>query len=1136
MSRSSKRSDERQLFVASGAGYGSAPTRAAADAADPTTANALFGALSAARATSSEESDTKPFLGSRRKGWCGTQLARIPRRVQIALLVLAVVLVVIGAGVPAGVYFGAPLLAKNALAATELKFISLNITSPRAPLAAGAAGVGAAADAGGFTLSVRAQLSGLSIGGTLAALPLTLSVGGADVLTFTLPAQDAVAGQTTVIETSATASVLSLDAFRVFANTLLQAETVTVRLVGQASLATTISGVTITVRDVPFDKSVSVPGARGLVGSEVTYFSLTASNLTTALVNLNVSIPNASPVGIYPLGDIGVGVYYAGQFLGTAQAANVSLLPSARALVSLAGVLVPQADPAGVAALDALITAYLRGVTVNVTAVGLPLGSSTPLFAPIISALNLTAGLQGTKTPLVASIAVSGMDLVPLSPSELAVGLNATVGINSPLGAGSPLTVKNVGINVTLEGEGMDLGRLFLALPVPARSGGGGRALAGAGEDAGADAGAASPVSLGRARRLSLADAPLVWRQRAGSGGGLAADPPETAVVNVSLALHAALTIDDSASGTFGKFITTFINRDAVSLALVGREPSALSVELGCVLGDLTVSVPIEARTTVPGIAGFSQVDVESFAVVGVRDAGPDGPAAIIVTLRVLIGNPSPATFPLGDTATLGIFSSGFRIGAATAVNQTLAPGLNRLVLNGTLSPPPESLGEASDFFSDYLNGLNGTVTVVGEGVTLGPGRETPAWLEAAVRNISLAATVPGAQGLQVLTDFSFLTLDLSFKGNASSGYTPVLAGSIAAAVHLPFSIPVTIPAANVSLALVNATTGAPFALLTLRNQAAAFTPCAAPPPAVAARALQLAGAAGAPVDPCTLPPPTDGNAPVVGSLAMVIAPVDLQVLDEAGMAALITAMLLTDVATLRLVGTADPTVGTAVGMLSITNVSVSQPVSIKGMGGFAANPPVVHDATITATSPNSMSISVLLDITNPSQVSGRLGPVTLDLAYAGVVISTATVDSLDVVPGLNVLAAHGVFALPDPVTQPAEYAQGKEFIARYLSALTSEVVLSGSAASSPISLMQPALSAFTVGSSFPPIEQAIIVNATLYLDYKFGDPIPAGAWRVWSGRRARSGRRAPGVGRGDDDVGARRALGVAPPPPPELI
>ena len=1049
------------------------------------------------------------------------------------LIAAAAIVVLAAVGVPTGIYVAAPYIAGRALSSASLEFLSLNLTQPRSSDSAWrpstAAGYGGGSlrvrdirrsttaagdnggvddgdDAGAFTLSVRALLGNLPISGTISDVPLTLSIGGTDVCVFTLPGQTASAGATVEIDATVGVQVISAEAFGLFAAALLQSQAVSVGLKGTASVSTTIAGLSISINGVPFDKTASIAGADGLKGAQVTNFDLSLSNATTAIVNMTVAIPNVAPVGVYPLGPFGVEVYYQGYYMGRASSDDVSLSLIAGGIntVSMVGILNPGSDAGSLAAAGALISDYLGGKSVAVSAVGVPLPSSFPVYGPFISALSLSAQLNGTDTPLVQAITVHSLSLVPLSASQLSVSMNATVSINSPLGANSPISVRGVGLNVSLEGGGAIVGSLYIPLP-PMMS------------DV-SPSSAASSSALSRRLPSASSGASTSNREVARfSGSG-----SSSALVNETLSIEGAILTIDSSGSAFGDFIKQFINQPSVTLGLVGTSPSALSVALSSALGDVTVSVPITARTSVAGINGFSSVEVRSFSVLGVSNP-PGGPAAILVELNVAIGNPSTTSFPLGDTTTLGIYSSGFRIGSAVAVNETLRPGINVMALNGTLTPPPESLPEASRFFSNYLNGLNGTVTVVGENVSLG--NDTPQWLIDAVRNISLAAVLPGAVDLTVLTDLTFQRLDLSFATPSpappassralspsaaasevmgSSAVTgaapavaavPVMGGLIAAAVHLPFSIPVDIPSANISLTLRNVSTGAPFAQLVILNQPATFTPCNGS--TVSSSSSDVSGSSGYGASLSALcaqsvsSSSASGNAPVVGTLTMTLQPTMVTVLDDAAMAALISSVLLTSGVDVLITGTADPVVSTAVGALSISNVSVSQIVSIAGMAGFSSSPPVVYDVNITHTSESGLDITVKLSLVNPSNVHGSLGPVQLDIAYLGQTITSATVDDMEVWPGNNTLSARSTVVLPDPVAEPSRYAAAKGFISRYLSSMVTDVTLLGSNVSSAIALLAPALSAFRVGSVFPPLDPPLLVNGTLYVNYTLGQPIP---------------------------------------------
>ena len=687
-----------------------------------------------------------------------------------------------------------------------------------------------------------------------------------------------------------------------------------------------------------------------------------------------------------------------------------------------------------------------------------------------------------------------------------------------PQGANSPINVRAVALNVSLVGGLAVVGDLIVPRTLVSSS-------------------AAAAASTSAATADALALAPL----------GAAAGP---SVVNLTLALSAILTIDEPPD-IFSGFVKAFINQNFIALGLVSASSSALSVELDCALGALNVSVPLAARTIVKGVAGFRAITVDSFTVVGVID-GP--PPAIFVTLDVTLDNPSPVSFALGEMSVLGIYAAGFRIGQSVAINQTIrGNGLTRMTLNGTLTPPAESLVAASAFFSDYLNGKNGSVTVVGERVTEGGGQLTPLWLQDAVHNISLVATIPGAVGVSLLTNLSLEALGLSFappvpsfnvahnpvvevfdtpaadtisssrssntgsSGNggaasssddaadaadrssssttsstssSNSGATtstlstasssssanylfadavPMFGGVVFSLVHLPFSIPVSIDTADVSLDMVDPSTGVHAVRLVLRSQPVVY--------------VQFDNATD----------PGDGNAPIVGSLSMTIPPMPLLVLDAPALSGLITQLLLGEFADILLTGHASPTVVTAVGNLSISNVSVSQVVRVAGLRGFSFPPPVVYDVELTDTTPTSAVIACSLQLTNPTVISGSLGPVQLNLGYAGAVLGTATVENLAVVPGVNILRASGTFSVPDPAIDPVGNARVVAFVSRYLSRVDSIIQLLGTSSSSPISLLAPAFAALNTTSMFPGIPSPLVVNGTLYADIDISN-IPTSA------------------------------------------
>ena len=208
-----------------------------------------------------------------------------------------------------------------------------------------------------------------------------------------------------------------------------------------------------------------------------------------------------------------------------------------------------------------LIGGYLGGLWMNVTAQGVALPSSIPLYAGVIPAVRLPASLPPSAVPLVAGVAVSGMFLAPDTETIVGVDLNATVSCNNPLGPGSPIVVRAVAMDVQLQGQGETIGLLH----VPWTN---------------------VPQQGVQAQQLAQQQqqAQLVGN---GDGGG--------SLINVSLALDAALDISTTAPA-FGAFISAFLYADVVSIGLYGPTAAAMSVTIDCALGHLTVSVPVQVR------------------------------------------------------------------------------------------------------------------------------------------------------------------------------------------------------------------------------------------------------------------------------------------------------------------------------------------------------------------------------------------------------------------------------------------------------------------------------------------------------------------------------------------------------------
>jgi hypothetical protein len=485
-------------------------------------------------------------------------------------------------------------------------------------------------------------------------------------------------------------------------------------------------------------------------------------------------------------------------------------------------------------------------------------------------------------------------------------------------------------------------------------------------------------------------------------------------------------------------------------------------------------------------------------------------PAAVAVSLSVSLFNPSPATFPLGANATLGVRYRDKLLGSAVVYNTTLVPGNNTLRdALGLLAPAPDALPAASALFSTYLAGEPCAVTVVGLDVSLGDGAMVPAWLLAAVRSLAIPAVLPGlppAQAVALLanTTLESLVLDLYDPGAGAFRERPVAAGSVRAVLQLPFSLPVgRVGTVNVSLAFVDVDTGEVLATLNATRQAASWAPCntseacalSAPAPrrdlgdANAALVARLGGGGGG-----------SGDAPLLpaGVLGLQLAPTPLSVVSVPGFARLVRTVLQQRTAAVRLVGSASPTaVGLPFGEVDLEGVRVNAPVAILGMANLTSPPAKVTDGQIFNTSADSLALTVSINVTNPSTLSGNLGPVRFGVGYGledpawdfddrGAVLVT-DIPQLVVGPGESLFVARGALTLPSAAASPVARRYTLKLLSNFLSQVDTNVTLRGLSGvhgnSSASPLLQPAVADLVVGGVFPGIPQPLVLNATIIPD-----------------------------------------------------
>jgi hypothetical protein len=114
--------------------------------------------------------------------------------------------------------------------------------------------------------------------------------------------------------------------------------------------------------------------------------------------------------------------------------------------------------------------------------------------------------------------------------------------------------------------------------------------------------------------------------------------------------------------------------------------------------------------------------------------------------------------------------------------------------------------------------------------------------------------------------------------------------------------------------------------------------------------------------------------------------------------------------------GTVSVKANTASGAVTISNIPVTDSLSLQGLGGF--NHFDLKNMTITSGTSQGLSQSISLQMNNPSNMSLNLGTdINFDLSYNGVNVGTTSIKNLVLNPGPNAITA---FANINPVGDQA--------------------------------------------------------------------------------------------------------------------
>jgi len=479
------------------------------------------------------------------------------------------------------------------------------------------------------------------------------------------------------------------------------------------------------------------------------------------------------------------------------------------------------------------------------------------------------------------------------------------------------------------------------------------------------------------------------------------------------------------------KVLFDMMTADLINTEVITWQLSA-SITLQAQIGvTLTFEeIPFLKEVDLAGAGGFPNVTVLVF------DPSNSTPTTVFVELSVLLYNPAIVNIdPLGHL-TFEIFYQGSYMGMVICPNASLLVGENRLDMFGELHP--ENMTAAEELFNLYLTGQDADV------VASAADNATTLYLfNEGLKTVSLETVLPGYQS-SLVSGLEFLSMSIvpidNFRVSMSAD---VLVGIVS---PLGPNSPCDIQTVSMAVSLYDGSS----------NLGLLVTP------------------------PVTV---TDGANPTI----LVSLTGELFFYgDGSNFAAFVEKFIQQPSVTLRLTGTADVVTDTALGMLSLKGLPISETATLVAMNNF---PDVaILDFDLPSNHPDGgILLQLTTSLTNPSVATMDLGDISLDLYTGSARLGTLFGTAVSMVPGTNILSLSG-YVLPDP----ADLEAVSLFFSSYLAGQDEVVVAYGrDAGSSPIVWLQRVVQSLTLVTVFPGYEDLIVQSLALF---SLGIDFPGGA------------------------------------------
>ncbi|KAF9123909.1 hypothetical protein BGW39_008606 [Mortierella sp. 14UC] len=403
--------------------------------------------------------------------------------------------------------------------------------------------------------------------------------------------------------------------------------------------------------------------------------------------------------------------------------------------------------------------------------------------------------------------------------------------------------------------------------------------------------------------------------------------------------------------------------------AFVGYSLQAEAFEWEVTASNMTV---IAMGAPIPGISMTKKVTLKGFnglkgLTIEKYDLPSNDPDGIHLVLAASLANPSNVGIEMGTVEFTNEFQ-GQNIGFVKTAGLALQPSATTpIAMEGTLTKQTSEAGlqALGDMFRLALNGGSPNLIVKGKSVT--PASGPVSWLSSAFSTLTMNVTLPSLGKQDIITGITLKTMTLDFTGpNPYSVMTS--SDNIEANYHIPFAFPLSITQVaedmNIQLPLGNSVANLKLPM----GPAQTISP-----------GLLKTGYTNQPLNV------VDSQHEIFNKFSQILT-------TGAGVQ-------------FYLVGTADTVAETAAGAITIPGVAVSVQSTMVGMN-LNAQPAAITNISVAGGTPEYLLIKQNVVLQNPSGLTVKVGRVSFDIYFAGMLMGKAVVSNMVLAPGPNTLPA----------------------------------------------------------------------------------------------------------------------------------